>query len=63
MMTWTQFDFLLVMLMVGGSAAFVLRAAWRSVRSLSQPAGRGHAGCGGCSGNACRSGPRDGPDA
>lgn len=58
MSTWPLIDFLLVTLLVGGSAAFVVRAAWRSVRSLSQPAGRGHAGCTGCSGNGCRAGER-----
>lgn len=48
MNTWHALEILLVAILVGGSAAFMLRAVWRSVRALSQPATRN--GCGGCSG-------------
>lgn len=60
---WPLLETLLVALLIGGSAAFVLRAAWRAVRTLSGPAAPrgGCGGCGGCGGVS--SGQREVPEA
>lgn len=47
--TWHALEVLIVALLVGGSAAFVLRALWQSLHTLSQPAPKD--GCSGCGGH------------